>query len=141
MPVFMRTNWTFSFSPFKLSEILKFGLDKLLSSEGSTVDEIDLETILGETKNGQWISDTLPTAEEGIQEQEEGSKWGVKVEQMAQLPDLDVSEIGPDRKAWRVLPGASFPTQPYSHCGHTVEVFLGLRTLPRLTSNCLFPCS
>ncbi|XP_045334833.1 chromodomain-helicase-DNA-binding protein 1-like isoform X1 [Leopardus geoffroyi] len=56
----------------QLSEILKFGLDKLLSSEGSTVDEIDLETILGETKNGQWISDTLPTAEEGIQEQEEG---------------------------------------------------------------------
>ncbi|XP_043431954.1 chromodomain-helicase-DNA-binding protein 1-like [Prionailurus bengalensis] len=56
----------------QLSEILKFGLDKLLSSEGSTVDEIDLETILGETKNGQWISDTLPMAEEGIQEQEEG---------------------------------------------------------------------
>ncbi|XP_030181039.1 chromodomain-helicase-DNA-binding protein 1-like isoform X1 [Lynx canadensis] len=56
----------------QLSEILKFGLDKLLSSEGSTVDEIDLETILGETKNGQWISDTLPTAEEGIWEQEEG---------------------------------------------------------------------
>ncbi|XP_025788913.1 chromodomain-helicase-DNA-binding protein 1-like isoform X4 [Puma concolor] len=56
----------------QLSEILKFGLDKLLSSEGSTVDEIDLEMILGETKNGQWISDTLPTAEEGIQEQEEG---------------------------------------------------------------------
>lgn len=34
----------------QLSEILKFGLDKLLSSEGSTMDEIDLESILGETK-------------------------------------------------------------------------------------------
>ncbi|XP_007946578.1 chromodomain-helicase-DNA-binding protein 1-like [Orycteropus afer afer] len=56
----------------QLSEILKFGLDKLLSSEGSTIDEIDLESILGETQDGQWISDALPTAEEGSTEQEEG---------------------------------------------------------------------
>ncbi|XP_059530075.1 chromodomain-helicase-DNA-binding protein 1-like isoform X2 [Myotis daubentonii] len=56
----------------QLGEILKFGLDKLLSSEGSTVDEIDLESILGETKDGQWVSDALPTAEEGSREQEEG---------------------------------------------------------------------
>ncbi|XP_045400792.1 chromodomain-helicase-DNA-binding protein 1-like [Lemur catta] len=56
----------------QLSEILKFGLDKLLSSEGSTMDEIDLESILGETKDGQWISDALPAAEGGSREQEEG---------------------------------------------------------------------
>lgn len=56
----------------QLGEILKFGLDKLLSSEGSTMDEIDLESILGETKDGEWISDALPTAEEGSREQEEG---------------------------------------------------------------------
>lgn len=65
----------FLFSPFKLSEILKFGLDKLLSSEGSTVDEIDLESILGETEDGQWAPDTLPAAAEGGSgEQEEGSE-------------------------------------------------------------------
>ncbi|KAM6169118.1 chromodomain-helicase-DNA-binding protein 1-like isoform 1-T1 [Erethizon dorsatum] len=58
----------------QLSEILKFGLDKLLSSEGSIMDEIDLESILGETKDGQWISDALPAAEEGSEEQEEGSE-------------------------------------------------------------------
>nr|XP_021488001.1 chromodomain-helicase-DNA-binding protein 1-like isoform X2 [Meriones unguiculatus]XP_021488002.1 chromodomain-helicase-DNA-binding protein 1-like isoform X2 [Meriones unguiculatus] len=58
---------------FQLSEILKFGLDKLLSSEGSTVDEIDLESILGETKDGQWALDALPAAAEGgSREQEEG---------------------------------------------------------------------
>ncbi|XP_004853945.1 chromodomain-helicase-DNA-binding protein 1-like isoform X2 [Heterocephalus glaber] len=56
----------------QLSEILKFGLDKLLSSEGSTMDEIDLESILGETKAGQWASDALPAAGEGSGEQEEG---------------------------------------------------------------------
>ncbi|XP_065403029.1 chromodomain-helicase-DNA-binding protein 1-like isoform X4 [Macaca fascicularis] len=56
----------------QLSEILKFGLDKLLASEGNTMDEIDLESILGETKDGQWVSDALPAAEGGIREQEEG---------------------------------------------------------------------
>ncbi|XP_065761777.1 chromodomain-helicase-DNA-binding protein 1-like isoform X2 [Muntiacus reevesi] len=57
----------------QLSEILKFGLDKLLSSEGSTMDEIDLESILGETEDGHWVSDALPTtAEEGSREPEEG---------------------------------------------------------------------
>ncbi|KAK2493956.1 hypothetical protein MC885_013317 [Smutsia gigantea] len=56
----------------QLSEILKFGLDKLLSSEGSTIDEIDLESILGETRDGQWISEALPTAEAGSSRQEEG---------------------------------------------------------------------
>ncbi|XP_030880432.1 chromodomain-helicase-DNA-binding protein 1-like [Leptonychotes weddellii] len=64
----------------QLSEILKFGLDKLLSSEGGTMDEIELETILGETKDGQWISDALPTTEGGVREQEEGTddsgRWG-----------------------------------------------------------------
>ncbi|XP_022381749.1 chromodomain-helicase-DNA-binding protein 1-like isoform X2 [Enhydra lutris kenyoni] len=96
----------------QLSEILKFGLDKLLSSEGSTMDEIDLETILGETKDGQWISEALPTVEGRVGEQEEGSKWEVRVEQMARPPELDMSDIGPHRKSWMVLPGASFPTHP-----------------------------
>lgn len=67
------------FSPFKLSEILKFGLDKLLSSEGSSVDEVDLESILGETKDGQWVPDALPAAAEGgHREQEEGSELGTR---------------------------------------------------------------
>nr|XP_017446812.1 chromodomain-helicase-DNA-binding protein 1-like isoform X6 [Rattus norvegicus]XP_038959730.1 chromodomain-helicase-DNA-binding protein 1-like isoform X6 [Rattus norvegicus] len=57
----------------QLSEILKFGLDKLLSSEGSSMDEIDLKSILGETKDGQWTPDALPAAAEGeSREQEEG---------------------------------------------------------------------
>ncbi|XP_032753549.1 chromodomain-helicase-DNA-binding protein 1-like [Rattus rattus] len=57
----------------QLSEILKFGLDKLLSSEGSSMDEIDLKSILGETKDGQWTPDALPAAAEGESgEQEEG---------------------------------------------------------------------
>ncbi|XP_071474616.1 chromodomain-helicase-DNA-binding protein 1-like isoform X3 [Marmota flaviventris] len=62
----------------QLSDILKFGLDKLLSSEGSTLEEVDLESILGETENGQWASDALPAAGGGIREQEEGSELGLE---------------------------------------------------------------
>lgn len=66
-------------SPSKLSEILKFGLDKLLSSEGSSMEDIDLRSILGETKDGQWTPDALPAAAEGgNREQEEGSESGTR---------------------------------------------------------------
>ncbi|XP_069722992.1 chromodomain-helicase-DNA-binding protein 1-like [Phaenicophaeus curvirostris] len=56
----------------QLSEILKFGLDKLLSSEGSTIKDVDLENILGETKGGKWVTDTvLPHEEENEDEDTE----------------------------------------------------------------------
>uniref|UniRef100_A0A7N6AX35 Chromodomain helicase DNA binding protein 1-like n=1 Tax=Anabas testudineus TaxID=64144 RepID=A0A7N6AX35_ANATE len=38
----------------QLSEILKFGVDKLLSSEESTVQDVKLEKILGLSHDGQW---------------------------------------------------------------------------------------
>ncbi|KAM4873050.1 chromodomain-helicase-DNA-binding protein 1-like [Thomomys bottae] len=56
----------------QLSEILKFGLDKLLSSEGSTMDDTDLECILGETRDGQWVPDALPAEGGEDREPEEG---------------------------------------------------------------------
>ncbi|XP_042539879.1 chromodomain-helicase-DNA-binding protein 1-like [Dipodomys spectabilis] len=56
----------------QLSEILKFGLDKLLSSEGSTMSDMDLESILGETKDGQWVPDGLSAEGGEAREQEEG---------------------------------------------------------------------
>ncbi|XP_059506199.1 chromodomain-helicase-DNA-binding protein 1-like isoform X5 [Stegostoma tigrinum] len=51
-----------SFAPFdmQLSDILKFGLDKLLSTEESTIEDIDMENILGETRNGLWITTEQP---------------------------------------------------------------------------------
>uniref|UniRef100_A0A8C4TUH1 Chromodomain-helicase-DNA-binding protein 1-like n=1 Tax=Falco tinnunculus TaxID=100819 RepID=A0A8C4TUH1_FALTI len=52
----------------QLSEILKFGLDKLLSSEGSTVQDVELENILGETKGGKWVMDVVLPCEEESEE-------------------------------------------------------------------------
>ncbi|XP_044857145.1 chromodomain-helicase-DNA-binding protein 1-like isoform X2 [Mauremys mutica] len=55
----------------QLSEILKFGLDKLLSLEGSTIQDVELESILGETKEGMWVMDVvLPSEEEESREQD-----------------------------------------------------------------------
>uniref|UniRef100_A0A3Q3VX27 Chromodomain helicase DNA binding protein 1-like n=1 Tax=Mola mola TaxID=94237 RepID=A0A3Q3VX27_MOLML len=41
----------------QLSEILKFGVDKLLSSEESSVQDVKLEKILGPSRDGQWVDD------------------------------------------------------------------------------------
>uniref|UniRef100_M4ANA1 Chromodomain helicase DNA binding protein 1-like n=1 Tax=Xiphophorus maculatus TaxID=8083 RepID=M4ANA1_XIPMA len=41
----------------QLSEILKFGVDKLLSSDESSIQEVRLEKILGPSQDGQWVDD------------------------------------------------------------------------------------
>ncbi|XP_054904476.1 chromodomain-helicase-DNA-binding protein 1-like isoform X1 [Poeciliopsis prolifica] len=41
----------------QLSEILKFGVDKLLSSDESSIQEVRLEKILGPSQDGQWEDD------------------------------------------------------------------------------------
>ncbi|XP_041648229.1 chromodomain-helicase-DNA-binding protein 1-like isoform X2 [Cheilinus undulatus] len=41
----------------QLSEILKFGVDKLLSSDESSVQDVKLEKILGPSRDGQWVDD------------------------------------------------------------------------------------
>nr|XP_060619405.1 chromodomain-helicase-DNA-binding protein 1-like isoform X2 [Anolis sagrei ordinatus] len=53
----------------QLSEILKFGLDKLLSLDGSTICDVDLGSILGETREGVWIIDPVLSTTDGNEEQ------------------------------------------------------------------------
>ncbi|KAI1899825.1 hypothetical protein AGOR_G00065750 [Albula goreensis] len=51
----------------QLSEILKFGVDKLLASEESSVQDVDMELILGQSRDGQWLTSedpALPSEEE-----------------------------------------------------------------------------
>ncbi|XP_070597973.1 chromodomain-helicase-DNA-binding protein 1-like isoform X2 [Erythrolamprus reginae] len=55
-------------SDVPLNEILKFGLDKLLATEGSTVCDIDLRSILGETKGGIWSMDPVQSVTETNEE-------------------------------------------------------------------------
>ncbi|KAK6486794.1 chromodomain-helicase-DNA-binding protein 1-like [Huso huso] len=56
----------------QLSEILKFGVDKLLSSEESTIRDVDLGKILGKTRKGEWVTEDppLPTEDESSESEE-----------------------------------------------------------------------
>ncbi|XP_042339987.1 chromodomain-helicase-DNA-binding protein 1-like isoform X2 [Plectropomus leopardus] len=55
----------------QLSEILKFGVDKLLSSEESSVQDVKLEKILGPTHDGQWVDEDFTSLREEMEEEEE----------------------------------------------------------------------
>uniref|UniRef100_A0A8C0UY55 Chromodomain-helicase-DNA-binding protein 1-like n=1 Tax=Cyanistes caeruleus TaxID=156563 RepID=A0A8C0UY55_CYACU len=82
----------------QLSEILKFGLDKLLSSEGSTIQDVELENILGETKGGQWIMDTvLPQKEENEEEDTENHMYVYEGKDYSKEPSRE------DKKAFDQL--------------------------------------
>lgn len=58
----------------QLSEILKFGVDKLLSSEESSVQDVKLEKILGPSRGGQWVDEDFTSLREGEEEEENGSE-------------------------------------------------------------------
>ncbi|CAL8309519.1 unnamed protein product [Lota lota] len=55
----------------QLSEILKFGVDKLLASEESSIQDVDLGEILGHTQNGQWVAEQDPASPSRGDEEEE----------------------------------------------------------------------
>lgn len=55
-PIFI-TSIIYVFCSKQLSEILKFGIDKLLSSDESSIQEVILEKILGSSRGGQWMDD------------------------------------------------------------------------------------
>ncbi|KAM8875573.1 chromodomain-helicase-DNA-binding protein 1-like isoform 2-T2 [Spinachia spinachia] len=57
----------------QLGEILKFGVDKLLSSSESSVTEVKLEKILGPSRDGQWADEGLRGEEEEEEDDDEGS--------------------------------------------------------------------
>ncbi|KAL2089498.1 hypothetical protein ACEWY4_014186 [Coilia grayii] len=55
----------------QLSDILKFGVDKLLASEESSVQDVDLQLILGQSHDGQWLTEDDPAIPV---EEDEGSE-------------------------------------------------------------------
>ncbi|XP_076870875.1 chromodomain-helicase-DNA-binding protein 1-like [Brachyhypopomus gauderio] len=55
----------------QLSEILKFGVDKLLSTEESSVQDVDLELILGQSRGGRWLTDEEHAASSREDERDE----------------------------------------------------------------------
>ncbi|XP_072540472.1 chromodomain-helicase-DNA-binding protein 1-like [Salminus brasiliensis] len=61
-------------SALQLTEILKFGVDKLLSTEESSVQDVDLKRILGASKGGRWLMDeelVIPNKEDEDEDEDE----------------------------------------------------------------------
>uniref|UniRef100_A0A674C1Z3 Chromodomain helicase DNA binding protein 1-like n=1 Tax=Salmo trutta TaxID=8032 RepID=A0A674C1Z3_SALTR len=79
-----------------LSEILKFGVDKLLSSEESSIQAVNLGLILGQSRDGEWLTDEAPTQTKDLptEEEEEEESEG----QMALQVCLSGPLLAPMRK-------------------------------------------
>ncbi|XP_063056998.1 chromodomain-helicase-DNA-binding protein 1-like isoform X2 [Engraulis encrasicolus] len=62
----------------QLSDILKFGVDKLLASDESSVQDVDLRLILGQSRDGHWLTeeDDLATAPPTTKDVEDGESGG-----------------------------------------------------------------
>ncbi|XP_066520471.1 chromodomain-helicase-DNA-binding protein 1-like [Hoplias malabaricus] len=61
-------------SVLQLSEILKFGVDKLLATEESSILDVDLKLILGPSQQGHWLADNeqvKPTNEDEAEDEVE----------------------------------------------------------------------
>lgn len=65
--------------PLQLSEILSFGMDKLLSSEESSVHDVNLEKILGPSRDGRWLDEDLTASRRESEEEEEHSSSGLSL--------------------------------------------------------------
>ncbi|XP_036426586.1 LOW QUALITY PROTEIN: chromodomain-helicase-DNA-binding protein 1-like [Colossoma macropomum] len=62
-------------SALQLSEILKFGVDNLLSTEESSIQDVDLKLILGPSRKGHWLMDeelVRPNKEDEDEDEDEG---------------------------------------------------------------------
>ncbi|XP_076004763.1 chromodomain-helicase-DNA-binding protein 1-like [Genypterus blacodes] len=55
----------------QLTEILKYGVGKLLSSDESTVQDVELRKILGPSRDGHWVDDEDSAVPEGEEEEDE----------------------------------------------------------------------
>uniref|UniRef100_A0A6Q2X1B6 Chromodomain helicase DNA binding protein 1-like n=1 Tax=Esox lucius TaxID=8010 RepID=A0A6Q2X1B6_ESOLU len=73
----------------QLSDILKFGVDKLLSSDESSVQAVDLSQILGPSEGGEWLTDEDPALIQGLPTEEE--EGGVTVNHMYYFEGRDYS--------------------------------------------------
>ena len=51
--------------------MLKFGLDQLLQSEDSSIDDVDLQGMLGSSVDGEWVEEEAPSTQHALDEGDE----------------------------------------------------------------------
>lgn len=107
------------FPALQLSEILKFGVDKLLSSEESSVQDVKLEQILGPSRDGQWVAD------------EDFTSLKKEVEEEESISDSDgqsrfISQTGYSGMHWKNL--------TFTFCYHRVRNWITRENTPEISS-------
>uniref|UniRef100_A0A674C1J2 Chromodomain helicase DNA binding protein 1-like n=1 Tax=Salmo trutta TaxID=8032 RepID=A0A674C1J2_SALTR len=76
-----------------LSEILKFGVDKLLSSEESSIQAVNLGLILGQSRDGEWLTDEAPTQTKDLPTEEEEEEESEGQNHMYYFEGRDYSRV------------------------------------------------
>ncbi|XP_022089651.1 chromodomain-helicase-DNA-binding protein 1-like [Acanthaster planci] len=101
-------------SATQLSEMLKFGLDQLLQSADSSIDDVDLQGMLGSSVDGQWVeeevSSTQHALEEGDEEMEGTSEGDLYVFEGKDYSKEPVAS-NKDREAFEALIAAELAEQ------------------------------
>ncbi|XP_072246146.1 chromodomain-helicase-DNA-binding protein 1-like isoform X2 [Leuresthes tenuis] len=87
----------------QLNEILKFGMDKLLSSDESSVRDIKLDKILGLSRNGQWVDDEDLTLFKEEDEEEENDSDGQNHMYFFEGKDYSKDPSSEDQKRFDLL--------------------------------------
>uniref|UniRef100_A0AAY4E379 Uncharacterized protein n=1 Tax=Denticeps clupeoides TaxID=299321 RepID=A0AAY4E379_9TELE len=87
----------------QVNEILKFGVDKLLSSEESSVKDVDVEKILGKSHHGQWVIDADPTLPPEQEEKEESTADDQRDMYYFEGKDYSAQPSAEDQKAYDLL--------------------------------------
>ncbi|XP_056316116.1 chromodomain-helicase-DNA-binding protein 1-like [Danio aesculapii] len=90
-------------SGLQLSEILKFGVDKLLSSEESSIQDVDLQLILGQSRDGQWLTDEEHAKLNESNEEEDEDMEGQNHMYYFEGKDYSKDPSADDEKAFELL--------------------------------------
>uniref|UniRef100_A0A673KJY0 Chromodomain-helicase-DNA-binding protein 1-like n=1 Tax=Sinocyclocheilus rhinocerous TaxID=307959 RepID=A0A673KJY0_9TELE len=90
-------------SGLQLSEILKFGVDKLLSSEESSIQDVDLRLILGQSRDGRWLTDEEHVKLNESDEEEDEDMQGQNHMYYFEGKDYSKDPSAEDEKAFELL--------------------------------------
>uniref|UniRef100_A0A671RWC1 Chromodomain helicase DNA binding protein 1-like n=1 Tax=Sinocyclocheilus anshuiensis TaxID=1608454 RepID=A0A671RWC1_9TELE len=90
-------------SGLQLSEILKFGVDKLLSSEESSIQDVDLRLILGQSQDGRWLTDEEHVKLNESDEEEDEDMQGQNHMYYFEGKDYSKDPSAEDEKAFELL--------------------------------------
>ncbi|XP_005098173.1 chromodomain-helicase-DNA-binding protein 1-like [Aplysia californica] len=94
----------------QLQEILKFGVDELLT-EAKADEPVDFAQILGRSKGGQWVVEKEDQDEKGMDEDEEENN-GEKAEAGPSVQTMELDDDGEPAQSMYMFEGTDYSKEP-----------------------------